>query len=279
MPRVTAAPPGGTHGSGSGRSCRDAAAWPGRSRIAAFWRKQGRAVRCQLGCRGPGGVSLTNSPVSITSADAGRGTVRCAHLIYVTSMGSRSTRHATATDPLLVRFSGTDLPAWRRAVASCTGTAAVTGLVAGVCVLAAAALLGGPTRLAFLALGLTLPGLLLQDSWRFAFFALGRGSRHSATRSGRRGSALVLPGRRPATRTCSGLSSRKARRRPGAVGPLQARVVPRLSRTREWLSQQRDLGFRHLWRHPTAPPPSCVTTASASFSAWPRLATCRRPAR
>ena len=42
--------------------------------------------------------------------------------------------------------------------------------------LAAAALLGGTARLAFLALGLTLPGLLLQDSWRYSFFALGRGS-------------------------------------------------------------------------------------------------------
>ena len=34
-----------------------------------------------------------------------------------------------------------------------------------------------------MALGLTLPGLMLQDSWRFAFFALGRGSQHSSTTS------------------------------------------------------------------------------------------------
>ena len=39
-----------------------------------------------------------------------------------------------------------------------------------------AAFLDGPTRMAFLALGVTLPLLMLQDSWRFAFFALGRGS-------------------------------------------------------------------------------------------------------
>ena len=46
----------------------------------------------------------------------------------------------------------------------------------GACVLGAAAVMSGAARMAFLALGLTLPGLMVQDSWRFAFFALGRGS-------------------------------------------------------------------------------------------------------
>ena len=75
----------------------------------------------------------------------------------------------------MVRFSDEDLPTWRRAVANCTGTAFVVGLVAGACVLVVAALLDGAPRPAFLALGLTMPGLLLQDSWRFSFFAIGRG--------------------------------------------------------------------------------------------------------
>jgi hypothetical protein len=91
-------------------------------------------------------------------------------------MDLRPASRGLATDPLLVRFSTTDVPTWRRAVANCTGTAAAVGLATGACVLLAAALLGGATRQAFLALGLTLPGLLLQDSWRFAFFARGRGS-------------------------------------------------------------------------------------------------------
>ena len=68
-----------------------------------------------------------------------------------------------------------DLQTWRRAVRSCTGTAAVTGVATGICVLVVAAVLGGAAKFAFLALGLTLPVLLLQDSWRFSFFALGRG--------------------------------------------------------------------------------------------------------
>jgi len=76
----------------------------------------------------------------------------------------------------MVRFSGTDVPTWRRAVTNCTGTAAVTGLAIGACVIAAAAMIHDPAAGALLALGLTLPGLLLQDSWRYSFFALGCGS-------------------------------------------------------------------------------------------------------
>ena len=49
-------------------------------------------------------------------------------------------------------------------------------MITGICALAAAAAAQRHARLAFIALGLTLPGLLLQDSWRYAFFALGRGS-------------------------------------------------------------------------------------------------------
>ncbi len=63
-----------------------------------------------------------------------------------------------STEPLLIRFSGTDLPTWRRAAAGSTGTALVVGLVAGPCALVAGLLLGGATGLGFLALGLTLPG-------------------------------------------------------------------------------------------------------------------------
>ena len=70
-------------------------------------------------------------------------------LAYVTYGFALNASRGLATDPLLVRFSGTDLPTWRRAVAACTGTAAVVGLVAGACVLAVAALLSGTARLAF----------------------------------------------------------------------------------------------------------------------------------
>ena len=110
-----------------------------------------------------------------------------------------------------------------------------SGLATGACVLGAAALLSGTTRLAFLALGLTLPGLLLQDSWRFAFFALGRGSQaflNDVIWAVAMVPALVLSCRLTGHANVFwfvfawGAAAAVA----AAIGPLQARVVPRLSR-------------------------------------------------
>ena len=56
-------------------------------------------------------------------------------LAYVTYGFMLNASRGLATDPLLVRFSGTHPPIWRRAVASCTGTATVVGLVVGTCAL------------------------------------------------------------------------------------------------------------------------------------------------
>ena len=171
-------------------------------------------------------------------------------LAYVTYGFALNASRGLATDPLLVRFSGTDLPTWRRAVAACTGTAGVVGLVSGACVLAAAALLGGTARLAFLALGLTLPALMLQDSWRYSFFALGRGSQ--AFLNDTIWTVALLPAVVLLRATghanvfwlvfAWGAAAAVA----AAAGRLQARVVPRLSGTREWLSRNRDLGPRYF---------------------------------
>ena len=155
-----------------------------------------------------------------------------------------------ATTPLMVRFSGTDLQTWRRAVAGCTGTAALVGLVAGACVLVVAAVLSGAAGAAFLALGLTLPGLLLQDSWRFSFFALGRGSQ--AFINDTIWTLTLIPAL-AVLRVIGhadvfwfvlawGITGNIG----AAVGPWQARVVPRLAGAWKWVVEHRDLGPRYL---------------------------------
>jgi O-antigen/teichoic acid export membrane protein len=195
--------------------------------------------------------SLTNFAVSIYIARTlGAAQFGAFSLAYVTYGFALNASRGLATDPLMVRFSGTDLPTWRRAVADCTGTSIVAGLATGICVLAAAAVLHGPARLAFLALGLTLPGLMLQDSWRFGFFALGRGSQ--AFLNDIIWGAALLPALvllRSAGHAnvfwfvfAWGATATVA----AAVGPLQARVVPRLLGTRRWLSRHRDLGARYF---------------------------------
>ena len=195
--------------------------------------------------------SLSNFAVSIFVVHAlGAAQFGAFSLAFVTYGFVLNASRGLATDPLMVRFSGTDLPTWRRAVADCTGTAALVGLVAGACVLAAAAVLSGAAGAAFLALGLTLPGLLLQDSWRYSFFALGRGSQ--AFINDTIWTLTLIPAlvvlRVMVTRTCSGSFSRGVSRglsrRPSGHG-RRGSSPDRLGVWR-WVSQHRDLGPRYL---------------------------------
>jgi O-antigen/teichoic acid export membrane protein len=171
-------------------------------------------------------------------------------LAYVTYGFALNASRGLSTDPLMVRFSGTELPAWRAATAKCTGTAVIVGLVTGACVLCIAAVLTGTAAAAFLALGLTMPGLMLQDSWRYSFFALGRG-----------GHAFLNDTIWAVTLLCALVFLRASGHADifwftfawgatgalGAViGPFQARVLPNLARAWEWMSNHRDLGFRYL---------------------------------
>jgi O-antigen/teichoic acid export membrane protein len=195
--------------------------------------------------------SLSNAAMSFYIArELGAVEFGAFSLAYVTYSFALNASRGLATDPLLVRFSGTSLSAWRRAITCATGTATDVGLVTGTCALIAAAVLDGAPRLAFLALGLSLPGLLLQDSWRYSFFALGRGSQ--ALLNDTVWTAALLPamlmlrimhehsvfwfvlawGATAAFAAC--------------VGPLQARVIPRPTLALEWVSMHRDLGPRYL---------------------------------
>ena len=193
--------------------------------------------------------SVTNFAVSIyVVREMGAAQFGAFSLAYVTYAFALNASRGLATEPLMVRFSNSPLVTWRRAVARCTGTAAVVGLVGGALVLCAALVLGGTTRLAFVALGLTLPGLMLQDSWRYSFFALGRGSQ--AFLNDCIWAATLLPAMAYLRYTGNkdvfwfvlawGATAAIA----AAAGPLQARVMPRLAGVQEWVWQHRDLGPR-----------------------------------
>ena len=122
--------------------------------------------------------SLSNAAVSLYVArELGATEFGAFSIAYVTYSFVLNASRGLATDPLLVRFSHAEDSVWRRAVRRCTATATFVGLVLGICALVAAMVFGGTTRVAFIALGVTLPGLMLQDSWRYSFFAAGKGSR------------------------------------------------------------------------------------------------------
>ena len=195
--------------------------------------------------------SLTNFVVAIYIVHAlGAAQFGAFSLAYVTYGFALNASRGLSTDPLMVRFSGTDLPSWRRAVAECTGTAVVVGLATGALVLAAGLVIGGTAGAAFLALGLTLPGLLLQDSWRYSFIALGRGSQ--AFLNDTIWGVTLLPALVLVRKTghanvfwfvlawgiTAGIGA--------VVGPWQARVVPRLLDAWGWVARHSDLGPRYL---------------------------------
>ena len=82
---------------------------------------------------------------------------------------------AVTGQPLLIRYSGVATSVWRRGAAAATGTAAVIGFASAIGALLIAMASDGALSAAFLALALVLPGLMVQDAWRFAFFADNRG--------------------------------------------------------------------------------------------------------
>jgi O-antigen/teichoic acid export membrane protein len=153
-----------------------------------------------------------------------------------------------ATDPLMVRFSGVAPEAWRAAVARSSGTALRVGLLAGLVCLLAGVAMGGELGWAFIALGLILPGLLLQDSWRFAFFAAGNGRKACANDAV--WAAALIPAMILASQHGNVLAFVLAWGIAGTVaalyGIVQTGIRPQVTGVGHWLRQQRDLGTRYL---------------------------------
>ena len=220
--------------------------------VALSWRLVRQASgRLTWGVADQGMSTLTNFLLSIFVARTlGATQFGAFSLAYLTFGFALNASRGLSIEPLLIRFSGTDLRTWRRATAGSTGTALVVGLATGACALTAGALVGGTTGLAFIALGLTLPGLLLQDSWRYAFFALGRG--HHAFINDTVWAAIQIPAllllklSGHATVFWFVLAWGVSAAIGGAIGALQARVVPNPAGATQWLVRHRDLGPRYL---------------------------------
>ncbi|WP_435853381.1 hypothetical protein [Streptomyces smyrnaeus] len=193
--------------------------------------------------------SLTNFAVGIHVARSlGLAAFGAFSLAWVTYGVVLSVSRGLATDPLVVRFSGVSDVSWRGAVARSSGTALGVGAAIGAVCLVVGSALGGPVGTAFACLGVMLPGLLLQDAWRYAFFAAGTG-RKAFVNDLVWGVALV-PAMVVAARVGSvaafvlawGASATVA----AAYGCLQSGIRPRSSGAREWLREHRDLGYRYL---------------------------------
>lgn len=119
--------------------------------------------------------SLTNLAVSVVVARSvgaeAFGAFGLAFSTYLLLIGF--TRAVTA-EPLLVRASADSESDHRRAAADALGTALAIALAASAVLAAVALVLAGSTRTALLALAVVLPGLLVQDTVRYAATAAGR---------------------------------------------------------------------------------------------------------
>ena len=171
-------------------------------------------------------------------------------LAFVTYTVVINASRGLGTDPLLVRHSGDVHRRWRRATSAATATALLVGVAAGAVCVVVGLLLSDPLGSVFVALGVGLPGLTFQDSWRFAFFARGRGS--SAFVNDLIWTVLLVlalvaldsrgDGSAARCLLAFGLTATLA----GVLGAVQASIIPRLTGVAGWLRAHRQLSVRYL---------------------------------
>jgi O-antigen/teichoic acid export membrane protein len=224
----------------------------GGQRAAPRWRRvRGVAGRVSWGVADQAMGSFTNFLLSVYIARSlGAVQFGAFTLAYVTYGFAINASRGVSIEPLLIRFSGADTKAWRRAASQSTGTALLVGMVAGCLALVAGAALRNTTGLAFLALGLMLPGLMLQDSWRYAFFSIGRGRNafiNDSIWAAVQVPLLIIVKVTGHAGVFWFIVAWGAGAYAGAaIGSLQGHVVPSLRGSMQWLARHRDLGPRYL---------------------------------
>lgn len=216
------------------------------------WSGQGGLIgRAGWGVIDQGFVSLANFGLGVMVArlvsPTDFGAFGIAFAVYLVAL---NVARGFASQPLAIRFGTRDAEEFRRGTAESTGTALGLGLLGGVGCLAAGLVLDGPLGASLLALGLALPGLLLQDTWRFVLFTARRGrtamindfvwaivllSLLAVVGALGIGSIFVIT-------LCWGIGAAAA----ALVGILQTRIIPRVGRALAWRREHADITPRFL---------------------------------
>ncbi|MGY2078781.1 hypothetical protein [Modestobacter sp. SYSU DS0657] len=175
------------------------------------------------------------------SAD-GFGAFAVAFTIYSFLIGAG---RALISQPLVVRYTSASSDEFHQASRSATGAATLLGLASGVVTGVSGLLLGGAVGASLVAIGVLLPGLLLQDMWRAVFVADGRPSAAfvndlvwGVVQFAAVGIFLVLDQRSaPAMLVGWGGAALVA----AVLGGFQFRGHPQVRSSIAWLIRQRDL--------------------------------------
>jgi O-antigen/teichoic acid export membrane protein len=188
--------------------------------------------------------------VAASVAVAEFGAFSLAYVVYGVALGLSS---GLASAPLVVRFSAAAPAEVREAERSSVSAALVTGLLGGAACLVAGLVLDGALRSTLLALAPLLPGLLVQDAWRFAFVARGEPARAAGNDLLwlvlQVGGVVVLLALDAVSAPAMVLVWGGAATVAALVACVQARARPTLAGARSWLREQRDLGARYALEH------------------------------
>lgn len=161
---------------------------------------------------------------------------------YALALGAA---RAVVGEPLGIRHSSSSVTRSRSLIADATGAALLLGALCGAALLPVSAVVPDGLRLPFLVLAVALPGLVLQDAWRYVFVAAGEPRRAfvndvvwAVAQLGTIGWLVGTgdPGE-VALLAVWGASATVA----ALVGCRQARVVPRPAGAGRWLRRHRDL--------------------------------------
>jgi O-antigen/teichoic acid export membrane protein len=171
-------------------------------------------------------------------------------LIFATYLIALGVSRALSSEPLVVRYSGVDPASWRNATAAATATAGALGFAGGLACLLLGLWTRGEAGAGLLALGVTLPGLLVQDCWRFAFAAAGR------LRAAFMNDLIWALAMLPALAALTGYGETRlsllvfawggSATLAGIAGAFQAGIPAALGSVRRWLVEERRLSLPYL---------------------------------
>lgn len=195
--------------------------------------------------------SLTNFGLAIVVARvASTRELGAFEIIFSAYLFAVGCSRAVSTEPLLVRHSDSSVGELRAAAARAVGAALVVGLLGGIACVALAPAIGAPVADPLRALGVMLPGLLVQDAWRYVFFAAGRPAKAMVNDGLWAVVQLVVVGwlvlGRDPSLTRLVLAWGFAAAAGAVLGIAQARVWPDPFRLPRWLRAQRELAPRFL---------------------------------
>jgi len=155
---------------------------------------------------------------------------------------------ALVGDPYVVRFTDADRQTRRRASHQASGAAITYGVISGVICVVASFFLSERTAPGILGLGIAMPGLMLQETWRSAFFAQGRPHTATINDAVRTAIQFALLGVLMTSDEPSVLLITLAWGAGGLiaalVGIVQTRVIPKPFEAVAWYRETRDINVK-----------------------------------